>query len=202
MFLHEQHKPCHIWSSICLPFQSTWDHLWFLVGLYVAQSGFFLCFNVCMVVYHLLLSWCCCLFYLYGFECVLVAIASFWVFINIINPYYIFVKMLWVFSLCKLYYFVLALPHLLIQRNSFVAFRNCKKSICKREQKIEDHWSEQMNGFTLVIFRALYSLLFGVSQGSVLKAVPWPIMVYFINCYLDGELSHWHSYHIFLYLNI
>ena len=22
----------------------------------------------------------------------------------------------------------------------------------------------------------------------------------FINCYLDGELSHWHSHHIFLYL--
>ena len=28
-------------------------------------------------------------------------------------------------------------------------------------------------------FGALYSLLFGVSQGSVLKAVPWPIIVYF-----------------------
>ena len=23
----------------------------------------------------------------------------------------------------------------------------------------------------------------------------------FINCYLDGELPHWHAYHIFLYLN-
>ena len=22
----------------------------------------------------------------------------------------------------------------------------------------------------------------------------------FLNCYLDGELSHWHSHHIFLYL--
>ena len=25
-------------------------------------------------------------------------------------------------------------------------------------------------------------------------------MVYFLNCYLYGELSHWHSHHIFLYL--
>ena len=36
-----------------------------------------------------------------------------------------------------------------------------------------------LNGFTLVIFGALYSLLFSVSQSSVLKAVPWPIMIYF-----------------------
>ena len=56
------------------------------------------------------------------------------------------------------------------------------------------------NGFTLVILGALYSLLFGASLGSVLKTVPWPIIVYFYNCDLDGELSHWHSYHIFLYL--
>ena len=35
------------------------------------------------------------------------------------------------------------------------------------------------NGFSLVIFGALYSLLFGVSQGFMLKAIPWPIMVFF-----------------------
>ena len=34
-------------------------------------------------------------------------------------------------------------------------------------------------GFTLVIFCDYYSLLFGVSQGSVLKTVVLPIMVYF-----------------------
>ena len=42
-----------------------------------------------------------------------------------------------------------------------------------------DRWFSCLNGFTLVIFWALYCLLFGVSQSSVLKAVPWSIMVYF-----------------------
>ena len=35
-----------------------------------------------------------------------------------------------------------------------------------------DRWFSRLNGFTLIIFKALYSLLFGVSQSSVLKAVP------------------------------
>ena len=35
-----------------------------------------------------------------------------------------------------------------------------------------DRWFSRLNGFTLVIFGALYSLLFGVSQCSVLKAIP------------------------------
>ena len=42
-----------------------------------------------------------------------------------------------------------------------------------------DRWFSRLNGLTLVMFGPLYSLLFGVSQGSVLKAVPWPIMIYF-----------------------
>ena len=35
----------------------------------------------------------------------------------------------------------------------------------------------RLNGFTLVMFCALYGLLFGVSHVSVLKTVLWPIMV-------------------------
>ena len=35
-----------------------------------------------------------------------------------------------------------------------------------------DSWFSRLNGFTVVNFGALYSLLFGVDQGSVLKAVP------------------------------
>ena len=34
-----------------------------------------------------------------------------------------------------------------------------------------DRWFSRLNGFTLVIFGTLYILLFGASQGSVLKAV-------------------------------
>ena len=34
-----------------------------------------------------------------------------------------------------------------------------------------DRWFSSLNGFTLVILGALYSLLFGVSQGSVLVTV-------------------------------
>ena len=43
------------------------------------------------------------------------------------------------------------------------------------EVYILDRWFTRLNGFTLVTD----SLLFGVSQGSVLKAVPWPMMIYF-----------------------
>ena len=35
-----------------------------------------------------------------------------------------------------------------------------------------DRWFSRLNGLTLVFVWALYSVLFGVSQGSVLKAVP------------------------------
>ena len=35
-----------------------------------------------------------------------------------------------------------------------------------------DRWFFRLNGFTLLILLALYSLLFDVSQGSVLKTVP------------------------------
>ena len=40
-----------------------------------------------------------------------------------------------------------------------------------------DHWFSCLNGFNLVIFWVLrnYSLLFGVSQGSVLKAVQFDL---------------------------
>ena len=62
-----------------------------------------------------------------------------------------------------------------------------------------DRWFSRLNGFNFL--GPLCSLMFGVSQSSVLKAVPWPIMVYF-HCYLDGELLHWHSYTIFLYLYV
>ena len=46
-----------------------------------------------------------------------------------------------------------------------------------------------LNGFKIVIFGGLYSLLFIVSQGSVLMAILWPIMVYF--CKL------WHGWKLF-----
>ena len=43
-----------------------------------------------------------------------------------------------------------------------------------------NRWFSRLNWFYTSNFRALYSFLFGVSQGSVLKAVHWPIiMVYF-----------------------
>ena len=42
-----------------------------------------------------------------------------------------------------------------------------------------DRWFSRLNGYTLVIVWALYSLLFGVSTGFLLKAVPWPIICYF-----------------------
>ena len=37
-------------------------------------------------------------------------------------------------------------------------------------------------------FGVLYSLLFGVSQGSVVKAVPWPLMVYFNEWLLEWRV--------------
>ena len=45
-----------------------------------------------------------------------------------------------------------------------------------------------LNGFILVIFWALYNLLFGVSQGTVLKTVLWPIMVYFYKLLLGWRV--------------
>ena len=46
-------------------------------------------------------------------------------------------------------------------------------------------WFSRLNGFTLVICRALYSLLCGVNQGSVLKAVLWRIKVLFYKFRLE-----------------
>ena len=47
-----------------------------------------------------------------------------------------------------------------------------------------DRWFSRSKGFTLVIFGELYSLLFAVSQCSVLKIVLWSIMVYFYKLWL------------------
>ena len=48
---------------------------------------------------------------------------------------------------------------------------------------------------------ALYSLMFGLRQGSVFKTVLSP-SDNVASCDLDGELSHWHSYQIvYLYLS-
>ena len=61
-----------------------------------------------------------------------------------------------------------------------------------------DRWFSRLNGFALIIlgpFRAFCSVW--------AKARCWSrTLTYntFINCYLDEELSHWHSYHIFLNL--
>ena len=49
-------------------------------------------------------------------------------------------------------------------------------------------WFSRLNGFTLVIFGALHSLVFGVSQGSVLKTELWPIMVYFYKLWLGWRV--------------
>ena len=46
----------------------------------------------------------------------------------------------------------------------------------------------RLNGFTLVIFWALLSLLIGVSKSSVLKTVLWPIMVYFYKLLLGWRV--------------
>lgn len=49
-------------------------------------------------------------------------------------------------------------------------------------------------------FKTLHSQLLSMSLGSMLKAVLWPILgFFFIHCDLKGELSDWHSYHIFLF---
>ena len=53
---------------------------------------------------------------------------------------------------------------------------------------IYGHWFFLLNGFTLVIVGDFYSWLFRVSQGSVLKAVPWPIMVYFYKLLLGWRV--------------
>ena len=45
-------------------------------------------------------------------------------------------------------------------------------------------WFSRLNGFTLVMVGSIYSLLFGVSQSSVLKTVLWTIMVYFYKLWL------------------
>ena len=50
-----------------------------------------------------------------------------------------------------------------------------------------DRWFSRLDGLSHVIFRALYSLLFGVSQGFVLKTVLWPIMVNFYKLWLGWE---------------
>ena len=59
-----------------------------------------------------------------------------------------------------------------------------------------------LNSFSLVIFWSLYSLLFGVCKGSVLKVVLWSIMVFFTSCDLDEELSNWLALipHLLIYL--
>ena len=49
-------------------------------------------------------------------------------------------------------------------------------------------WFSRLNDFTLIIFGALYSLLFGVMQGSVLKTVPSPIMIYFYKFWLGWRV--------------
>ena len=47
----------------------------------------------------------------------------------------------------------------------------------------------RLNGFTLVILGALYSLLFGESRCSVLKTVIWPsIIVYFFKLWLGWRV--------------
>ena len=51
-----------------------------------------------------------------------------------------------------------------------------------------DRWFSRLNGLTLVIFWVLYNVLIDVSQGSVLKAVPWPIMVYFYKLLLGWRV--------------
>ena len=71
--------------------------------------------------------------------------------------------------------------HLICQRTSLTFFSKKDHRMVPRPFSfsflyILDRWSSPLNGFTLVILGALNSLLFGVSQGSVLKAVP--IMVY------------------------
>ena len=50
-----------------------------------------------------------------------------------------------------------------------------------------DKWFSSLNNVEWLYtsyFLALYSLLFSVSQGSVLKTVLWPIMVYFYKLWL------------------
>ena len=62
-------------------------------------------------------------------------------------------------------------------------------------------WFSRLKCFTPVIFGTLLGLLFCVSQNSCLRQ-KFDLYngFYFTNCNFDGELSHWHSYHIFLYL--
>ena len=47
----------------------------------------------------------------------------------------------------------------------------------------------RLNGFTPVMVGALYSLLFGVNLDSLLKTVPWPIMVYFYKLWLGWRVA-------------
>ena len=67
---------------------------------------------------------------------------------------------------------------------------------------ILDRWFSRLNGFTLVILGPL------IACCSVWAKAPcWRPYIDlqwfpFINIYLDGELPHWHSHHIFLYLFI
>ena len=61
-----------------------------------------------------------------------------------------------------------------------------------------DRWFSRLNGFTLVILGPFIACCSVWAMAPCWRPYLWWFT--FINCYLDGELSHWHSHHIFLYL--
>ena len=69
LLLHEQYDGCRMWSRICLPFRSTWDHPFFGGAIDAYSLCFFMCTIVCLFVFFIFSLGVVSLFSIYEFDC-------------------------------------------------------------------------------------------------------------------------------------